>query len=132
MNSLFSQKGVPGTKCNTKKPNPAAKTIETAIISRPEAIPPCSNAIKLVIFINIIHRQHKSNCVNYSNHPNLLFIVQRRKNIEDSETIVPNIINGFDFSLSFFLDKDLFLSLLTIFEKGFFTFNSKFNGFLVH
>ena len=70
--------------------------------------------------------------MNYSNYPNLLFIVKRSKNIEDSETIVPNIINGLDFSLSFFLDKDVFLSLLTIFEKGFFTFKSKFNGFLVH
>ena len=45
--------------------------------------------------------------------------------MEDSETIVPNIINVFDFSLSFLLvillDKDIFLSLLIIFEKGFFT-----------
>ena len=60
----------------------------------------------------------------------------RSKNIEDNETIVPKIINGFDFSLpSFlgrFLDKDIFLSLLTIFEKGFFTFKNKFNGLLVH
>ena len=50
--------------------------------------------------------------------------------------MVPKIINGFDFSLpSFlgrFLDKDIFLSLLTIFEKGFFTFKNKFNGLLVH
>ena len=45
--------------------------------------------------------------------------------MEDNETIVPKIINGFDFSLSsllgIFLDKDVFLSLLIIFEKGFFT-----------
>ena len=41
--------------------------------------------------------------------------------MEDNETIVPKIINGFDFSLSSFLDKDVFLSLLIIFEKGFFT-----------
>ena len=45
--------------------------------------------------------------------------------MEDSEIIIPNIINGFDFSLSFFLeillDKDVFVSLLIIFEKGFFT-----------
>ena len=55
----------------------------------------------------------------------MLLIVYKSKNIEDSETIVPSIINGFDFSLSFFLgillDKDVFLSLLIIFEKGFFT-----------
>ena len=74
--------------------------------------------------------------MNYSNHPNLLFIVYKSKKIDDSETIIPNIINGFDFSLSFFLgdflDKDVFLSLLTIFEKGFFTFKNKFNGLLVH
>ena len=54
-----------------------------------------------------------------------MLIVYKSKNIEDSETIVPSIINGFDFSLSFFLgillDKDVFLSLLIIFEKGFFT-----------
>ena len=45
--------------------------------------------------------------------------------MEDNETIVPKIINGFDFSLASFLgslfDKDVFLSLLIIFEKGFFT-----------
>ena len=63
-------------------------------------------------------------------------MVYRSKNIEDSETIVPNIIKGFDFSLSFllelFLDKDVFLSLLIIFEKGFFTLKNKFNRLLVH
>ena len=45
--------------------------------------------------------------------------------MEDSEIIDPNIINDFDFSLSFFLSnllgKDVFLSLLIIFENGFFT-----------
>ena len=41
----MSQKGVPGTKCSTKKPNPAANKIETAIINRPEAIPPSLKAI---------------------------------------------------------------------------------------
>ena len=41
---------MPGTKCNTKKPKPAANTIDTAIISRPEAIPPSLKAIKLSIF----------------------------------------------------------------------------------
>ena len=42
---------MPGTKCNTKKPRLAANTIDTAIISSPEAIPPSLKAIKLVIFI---------------------------------------------------------------------------------
>ena len=74
--------------------------------------------------------------MNYSNHPNLLFIVYRSKNIEDSETIVPNIINGFDFSRSLtsgdFLDKDVFLSLFIIFENGFFTLKNKFNRLLIH
>ncbi len=65
-----------------------------------------------------------------------MFIVNKSKKIEDSEIIVPNIINGFDFSLSFFLgvllDKDVFLSLLIIFEKGFFTLktNSIAYGFI--
>ncbi len=45
---------MPGTKCNTKNPKPAAKTIDTAIISKPEAIPPSLNAIYLVIFKLII------------------------------------------------------------------------------
>ena len=36
---------VPGTKCKTKKPKPAAKTIDTAMIRRPDAIPPSLNAI---------------------------------------------------------------------------------------
>ena len=56
--------------------------------------------------------------------------------MEDNETIVPKIINGFDFSLSSFFaslfDKDVFISLLIIFEKGFFTFKNKFNRLLVH
>ena len=65
-----------------------------------------------------------------------MFIVYKSKNIEDSEIIVPNIINGFDFSLSnfleIFLDKDVFLSLFIIFEKGFFTLktNSKAYWFI--
>ena len=42
---------MPGTKCKTKKPKPAANTIDTAIISKPEAIPPSLKAINLVIFI---------------------------------------------------------------------------------
>jgi len=46
---------VPGTKCSTRNPNPAANIIETEIISRPEAIPPSLKAINLVIFLNLIH-----------------------------------------------------------------------------
>ena len=42
---------MPGTKCNIKKPKPAANIIETAIISNPEAIPPSLKAIKLIILI---------------------------------------------------------------------------------
>mgnify|MGYP007000265989 CR=1 len=65
------------------------------------------------------------NCINYSNHPNLLFIVKRSKKIEENAIIKPNIINGADFSLSFFteifLDKDWFFSLLIKFEKSLFT-----------
>ena len=47
--------------------------------------------------------------------------------MEDKETIEPNIINGFDFSLRFFSWSLLFkisflyLSLLISFEKGLFT-----------
>ena len=41
---------MPGTKCNTKKPNPAANKIEAAITRRPETIPPFSNAINLIIY----------------------------------------------------------------------------------
>ena len=56
--------------------------------------------------------------------------------MEDNETIVPKIIKGFDFSLSSFLgnflDKDVFLSLLIIFENGFFTLKNKFNRLLIH
>ena len=63
-------------------------------------------------------------------------MVKRSKNIDDNETIVPKIINGFDFSLSSFLDsffdKDVFLSLLINFEKGFFTLKNKFNRLLIH
>ena len=34
-----------GTKCKTKNPKPAAKTIDTAMIRSPDAIPPSLNAI---------------------------------------------------------------------------------------
>ena len=48
---------MPGTKCNTKNQKPTAKTIETAIIRRPDFIPPSLNAIYLVIFfiIRVFH-----------------------------------------------------------------------------
>jgi len=50
---------------------------------------------------------------------------------------MPNIINGFDFSLSFLTfisDEDTFLSLslLIRFEKGLFTLKNKFNNSLAH
>ena len=67
------------------------------------------------------------NCINYSIHPNLLFIVKRSKNIDDNEIIKPKIIIGLDFSLSFlsvkFLDEDKFLPLplLIRFEKSLLT-----------
>ena len=50
----ITQNGVPGTKCNTKNPKPAANTIDTEMIRRPDAIPPSLNAIWLVIFKLII------------------------------------------------------------------------------
>jgi len=40
---------MPGTKCNTRKPKPAAKHIDSAIIRRPDAIPPLLNAFYKVI-----------------------------------------------------------------------------------
>ena len=56
--------------------------------------------------------------------------------MEDSDIKVPNIINGLDILLSLFigifLDKEVSLSLLIIFEKGFFTSKNKFNRLLVH
>ena len=69
------------------------------------------------------------NCINYSYHPNLLFIVKSRRNIDDNEIIKPNIIKGLDFSLTcltgILLDKDIFLSLslslLKRFEKSLLT-----------
>lgn len=55
--------------------------------------------------------------------------------MEDKETIKPNIINGFDFSLPFcigsFFIKTLFLSLLIRFEKGLFTLKN-FCKLLIH
>ena len=72
------------------------------------------------------------NCINYSNHPNLLFIVKSNKKIDDKEIIKPNIINGFDFSLTFLegilIDEDTFLPLLLFkrFEKSLFTLKNRF------
>ena len=79
-------------------------------------------------------------CINYSNYPNLLFIVKSNKKIEDNEIIKPIIINGFDFSLSFLTEilegKELFLSLslslLRIFEKILLTLKDIFNWSLSH
>ena len=52
---------------------------------------------------------------------------------EVRDNICVNEINGFDFSISFsfgdFLDKDVFLSLLLIFEKGFFTLKENLIGY---
>ena len=71
-----------------------------------------------------------SNCINYSNHPNLLFIVKSSKKIDNNEIIKPNIIIGVDFSLDFltgkFLDADGSLSLLKRFEKSLLTLKNKF------
>ena len=77
-------------------------------------------------------------CINYSIHPNLLFIVKSSKNIDDNEIIKPKIINGFDFSLNFltgiFIDEDVFLSLslLRSFEKSLLTLKNEFNKSLSH
>ena len=83
----------------------------------------------LLFLINIDHILKKSNCVNYSYQPNLLFIVKSNRKIEDNERIVPKIIKGFDFSLGFnldsFFEKDIFLSLLRRFENGLFIVNYK-------
>ena len=65
--------------------------------------------------------------MNYSNQPNLLFIVYKSKKIDDNEITKPNIIIGLDFSLSLLtgllFDKDIFLSLslLTRVEKSLLT-----------
>ena len=67
------------------------------------------------------------------NQPNLLLIVKRSKNIEVSDSINPNIINDFDFSLfflSFFLIEDELLSLFLLikFEKGLVTLKNLINN----
>ena len=69
------------------------------------------------------------NCINYLNHPNLFFIVKSSRNIDDKEIKKPNIINGFDFSLTCLtgtsVDKELFLSLLRRLEKSLLTLKNK-------
>ena len=55
-----------------------------------------------------------SNSTNYLNHPNLLFIVNKSKKIEENEIIKPNIIIGLDLDFSFlfrlFFEEFKFLS----------------------
>ena len=62
---------------------------------------------------------------NYSNYPNLLFMVNKSKKIEVKDMIKPNIINGLDLTLSSCLmdifEEDKFLSLLRRFEKNLLT-----------
>ena len=73
------------------------------------------------------------NCINYSNYPNLLFIVKSSKNIDDNEITKPNIINGFDLSLTCLkgtsIDEEVLLSLSLFrrLEKSLLTFKNKFN-----
>ena len=43
----------------------------------------------------------KSNCFNHIYHPNLLLIVNKSKKIEVSDIKKPEIINGFDFLITF-------------------------------
>ena len=67
---------------------------------------------------------------NYSNHPNLLLMVNKSKNIEVNEMIKPNIINGLDLtfssSLGLFLEDAKLLSLLERrLEKGLITINMR-------
>ena len=57
---------------------------------------------------------------NYSNYPNLLFMVNKSKKIEVNEIIKPNIINGLD--LTFSSSLGLFLedaNLRFFFERRF-------------
>ena len=62
---------------------------------------------------------------NYSNYPNLLFMVNKSKKIEVKDMIKPNIINGLDLTFSSCLmdifEEDKFLSLLRRFEKNLLT-----------
>ena len=53
---------------------------------------------------------------NYSNHPNLLLMVNKSKKIEVNEMMEPNIINGLDLTFSSCIGvlfaEDKFLSFL--------------------
>ena len=53
---------------------------------------------------------------NYSNHPNLLLMVNKSKKIEVNEMMEPNIINGLDLTFSscigVLFEEDKFLSFL--------------------
>ena len=53
---------------------------------------------------------------NYSNHPNLLLMVNKSKKIDVNEMMEPNIINGLDLTFSSCIDvlfeEDKFLSFL--------------------
>jgi len=69
--------------------------------------------------------------VSYLSQPNLSFIIKKSKNIDVIEIINPNIINGFDFTLTLssiiFLEEDNFLSsfILKRLEKGLLTIKFK-------
>ena len=69
---------------------------------------------------------------NYSNYPNLLFMVNKSKKIEVNEIIKPNIINGLDLTFSFsfglFLeDTKLVFLLERRLGKGLITINLRFS-----
>ena len=83
---------------------------------RPDAIPPSLNAILLINLTNVKSFLFLTISDNYSNHPNLLLMVNKSKKIEVNETIKPNIINGVDLtfscSLGLILEEERFLSFL--------------------
>ena len=89
----------------------------------------------MLFLLNIIHLRYLGNCINYSNHPNLLLIVKSNKKIDDNEIIKPKIIRGFDFSLTLIFgslaDEDVFLSsclsLLRRFENSLLTLKINFS-----
>ena len=63
-------------------------------------------------------------------HPNLLLMVNKSKNIEVTEMIKPNIINGLDLTFSSFLelfleDTKMLFFLERRFGKGLITMNLK-------
>ena len=81
---------------------------------RPDAIPPSLNAICLDSLSNVKSFLFLTISDNYSNHPNLLLMVNKSKKIEVNERIKPNIINGLDLPFSsclgVFFEEDKFLS----------------------